>query len=154
MLNQGYRMPPLMKILKYALIGLIVIGASVGGYIYLPDLLAKQKAAKVTGTVAYDLEKCSSEYPLLIEITNESSDTVIYFEFKIEGRREGYSIPLYRSDAHDYSSDRIIANGNISGACWSLPRVNRGSSVENYDLHPPETLIWTVERIYPQFQNP
>jgi hypothetical protein len=143
-----------MRILKYALFGLIVVGAAVGSYLYLPDHLAKLKAAKVTGTVTYDLEECSSEHPLFIEITNGSNDTVIYFEYKIEGRREGYSIPLYRSDAHDYSSDRIIANGNISGACWSLPRVNRGSSVENYDLHPPETLIWTVERIYPQFQNP
>lgn len=141
-------MPPLMKILKYALIGMIVIGASVGGYIYLPDLLAKQQAAKVTGTVAYDLTACSSEYPLLVEITNGSSGVVTWVSFNIEGHREGYSTPLYKSGFRGYSSDKIISSGYIGSNCWRLPPVYSGRSIES---HPPENLIWKIENIYPEF---
>lgn len=135
-------------------VGVVVaIGATVGGYFYVQDQLAKRKTVKVTGTIAYDLERCSSEYPLFIGIVNRSDDTVEKVSFSIEGRREGYSDPLYDSGYSGYSSDRIIAGGDGWGNCWTLPRQAYGASEQRITLNPPETLVWTLDNMRPTFRN-
>ena len=148
-------MPLLIKILKYVLICLVVIVASVVGYIYLPGLLTlhslnplitKQQAAKVTGTVAYDLTDCNSKYPMLVKITNGSSRVVTSVSFYIKGYREGYSFPLYNNPVV-HSSDKIISSGYISSTCWSLSQPYL-TSLEGIL---PKNLIWKIENIDPQF---
>lgn len=132
---------------------LIAVGATVGGYFYVQDHLTRQKAAKVTGTITYDLERCSSAFPLFIGIGNRSDDTVEKVSFRIEGHREGYSDPLYDSGYSGYSSDRIITSGDGWGHCWAVPRQAYGSSEQRVTLNPPETLVWTVTNIRPTFRN-
>jgi hypothetical protein len=132
---------------------LVAIGVAVGGFFYVQGQLAKSKAAKVTGKIFYDLEKCSSEYPLWVGILNESDDTVEKFSFTIKGHLEGYSDPLYDSGYAGNSSDRIVASGEGVTACWTLPREAYGASEERIAVNPPETLVWTVENIRPTFRN-
>jgi len=131
----------------------ITIGAAVVGYSQVQAELTTRKAAKVTGTIAYDLERCSSEFPLFIGIVNLSDDTVEKVSFSLEGRREGYSNPLYDSGYLGYSSDRIITSGEGWGNCWTLPRQATGVSNQTIALNPPETLVWTVQKIRPTFQT-
>lgn len=131
----------------------ISIGAAVGGYVGLQDQLTKQNAAKVRGKIFYDLEKCSSEYPLWIGILNESDDIVEKFSFSVEGHLEGYSDPLYDSGYVGYSSDRIIPSGDGVTTCWALPRQAYGASEQRIALNPPGTLVWTVMNIRPTFRN-
>jgi len=131
----------------------IAIGAAVVGYSYVQDQLTERKAAKVTGTIVYDLERCSSEYPLFIGIVNDSDDTVEKVSFGIEGRREGYSDPLHDSGYSGYSSDRIIASGDGWANCWALPQQAYGASEQRITLNPPETLVWAVKNIRPTFRK-
>lgn len=135
-------------------IGVVMaIGAAVGGFFYAQDQLAKQKASKVEGTVAYDLERCSPEFPLFIGIVNSSDDTVEKVSFGIEGHREGYSDALYDSGYLGYSSDRIIAGGEGWANCWTLPRQAYGVSEQRVSLNPPETLVWAVKNIRSTFRD-
>lgn len=132
---------------------MVAIGAAVGGFFYAQDQLVKRKAAKVTGQIFYDLEKCSAEYPLWIGILNESDDTVEKFAFSIEGHLEGYSDPLYDSGYSGYSSDRIVPSGEGITACWTLPRQAYGASEQRVSLNPPETLVWTIKNMRPTFRD-
>lgn len=131
----------------------VAIGAAVGGFLYVQDQLAKRKTARVEVTIAYDLKRCSSEYPLFIGIVNGSNDTIEKVAFGIEGHRAGYSDPLYDSGYLGYSSDRIIASGEGWGNCWTLPRQAYGASEQRIALSPPETLVWTVKNIRPTFRE-
>jgi len=131
----------------------VAIGAAVSGYFYVQDQLTKRKAAKVIGTISYDLERCSSAFPLFIGIVNRSDDTVEKVSFSIEGHLEGYSDPLYDSGYSGYSSDRIIAGGEGWGNCWTLPRPAYDASAQRILLNRPETLVWTVNNIRPTFRN-
>jgi hypothetical protein len=131
----------------------ISISAAVGGYFYVQDQLTKQNAAKVTGKIFYDLEKCSSEYPLWIGILNGSDDAVEKFSFSVEGHLEGYSNPLYESGYSGYSSDRIIASGDGVTTCWALPRQAYGASEQRIALNRPKTLVWSMKNIRPTFRN-
>jgi hypothetical protein len=135
-------------------IGVVVaIGAAMVGFPYAQDQLSKRKAAKVMGKVFYDLEKCSVEYPLWIEIINKSDDTVEKFSFTIEGHIEGYSNPLYDSGYSGYSDDRIIPSGFSAANCWHPPRQAYGASEQRVALNPPETLVWTMKDIRPTFRD-
>jgi hypothetical protein len=135
-------------------IGVVVaIGAAMVGFPYAQDQLSKRKAAKVVGKVFYDLEKCSVEYPLWIEILNKSDDTVEKFSFTIEGHLERYSDPLYDSGYPGYSSDRIIFSDEGVVVCWTLPRQAYGASEQRVALNPPENLVWTMKDIRPTFRD-
>ncbi|RYH06515.1 hypothetical protein [Tropicimonas sp. IMCC6043] len=133
--------------------GLVTIGVSVAGFFYVRDQLAKQKAAKVEASVAYDLERCSPEYPLFIGIVNDSADTVEDVSFGVEGHHAAYSDPLYNSGYLGYSSDRIIASGEGWGSCWTLPPQAYGASEQRIAASPPETLVWTVKNVSPTFRE-
>ncbi len=144
-IKSGYR---ILRLAKYSLFGLVMIGAPVFGYTYLPGLLTKQPEPIVSGTVTYDLTACRLEYPLLVEIKNGTDDVLTWVSFNVEGRREGYSATLYDSGYSRYSSDRIIASGHVDTSCWSLPQVYYGRHGE---IYPPEKLIWTIDNIRSKF---
>ena len=132
---------------------LIVIGALVGGFIYVMDELTKRNVAKVVATITYDLERCSSEFPLSIWIMNGSDSTVEKVSWNVEGHEEGFSDTLYESSYSRYSSDRIIASGDGWGICWELPPQAYGVSEQKIFRNPLQNVVWTVTDIRPTFQN-
>lgn len=136
-------------------IGIVVgISAAVGGFLYVQNQLAERKAAKVIGTIDYDLDRCNSEFPLFVGIVNRSGDTVERISFRIEGHRKGYSDALYNSGYSDgYSTDRIIPDGEGWGNCWRVPRRAYGADERLFAKSPPESLVWSVKNIRPTFQD-
>ncbi len=140
-----------------AMVGLIVLcGVAIGGFLLWTKIENDERARKratVSVTVAYDLERCSPEFPLFVQILNRSDDTLEKVSFAIEGHRAGYSEPIYDSGYLGYSSDRIITGGDGWANCWTLPRKAYGASEQRVALNPPETLVWTVTNTSPTFQN-
>jgi hypothetical protein len=139
-----------------AMVGLLVLcGLAIGGWLLWTKLDTDKRArerATVSVTVAYDLERCSPEYPLFVGILNDSDNTIEAVSFGIEGHRAGYSEPLYDSGYLGYSSDRIIVRGDSWASCWSLPRQAYGASEQSIALNPPNTLVWTAKNTSPRFR--
>ena len=133
---------------------LTAIGLGVAGFAYVKNQLAERKAAMVEGTITYDTERCSSDYPLFIGMVNGSDDTVERVSFGVEGRREGFSDPLFNSGYRSYSTDRILASGEGWGNCWTLPAQAYGVSKQTITQNPPSTLVWTLKNIRPVFGDP
>jgi len=146
----------LLFVFPRAMVGLIILcGVVIGGWLLWDKIKSEERARKrsaVSITVTHDLEMCSPEHPLLVRILNGADDTVEKVKFGIEGRRAGYSDPLYDS-FRGYSSDRIIASGAEWASCWALPQKDYGVSEQRIALNPPETLVWTVRNISPIFRN-
>jgi len=103
--------------------------------------------------VSYDLERCSSDFPLFIGIVNGSDRTLEAVSFGIEGHRTGYSEPLYDSGYLGYSSDRIIASNDGWANCWTLPRQAYGASDQIIAMNPPDTLTWSAKNPSPRFRE-
>ena len=139
------------------MVGLLVLcGVAIGGFLLWTKIENDERARKrasVTVTVSYDLDRCSPEYPLFVQIQNRSDNTVEKVSFGIEGHRSGFSDAIYDSGYLGYSSDRIIASGNSWANCWTIPRKAYGASEQRVALNPPETLVWTVKNTSPTFRN-
>ena len=140
-----------------AVVGLIALcGVGIGGFFLWNKIETDERnrlRTAVTVKVTHDLERCSTEYPLLVRIDNGSKNAVEKVSFGIEGKRAGYSDPLYDSGYQGYSSDKILASGEGWSNCWTLPRQAYGASEQGIALHLPETLVWTVKNPNPVFQN-
>lgn len=131
---------------------LVVIGgaAALFGYLYLEDQRRaeeyRERKESITLEASYDLTKCSTEFPLLVEIRNGYTDTLQSLTFEINGYREGYSSPVYRG--YSYKSDRIIAPGETYVACWTQPGLDYGARAT-----PPQSLNWRATYSYASFGN-
>ena len=156
------------KIIKCVLICLIcqiVIGISMISYVSWPYLLAVQQEAKniqearkvilqkekikrqseqIIGTVSYDTENCDLEYPLYINITNNSSGVVTSVSFNIKGRREKFSV--WHISIFGSWDDNIILSGWNRSSCYRLPEYS-----DEFKDHLPEDLIWKITDINPKF---
>ena len=104
----------LLFVFPRAMVGLIVLcGVGIGGFLLWDKIKTDERArlrASVTVTVTHDLERCSPEHPLFVQIHNGSEGTIEKVSFGIEGNRAGYSDPLYDSSGsgyQSYSSDKI-----------------------------------------------
>ncbi len=98
-----------------ALIVLLVLaGAGLFGFLYLQDQQRAEEYRKreesITLSATYDAAGCSAEYPILITIRNNYTQTIESLTFELGGYREGYSSPVYQG--HSYESDRIMAPGD------------------------------------------
>lgn len=147
----------LLFVFPRVMVGLIALcGVAIGGFFLWTKIGDNERArlrAAVTVTVTYDLERCNPEYPLFVQIFNGSEDTVEKVWFRIEGRRAGYSDPLYDSGYFGYSSDKIVPSGKGWANCWTLPRQAYGVSGQTIALYPPKTLVWVVNSSNPIFLN-
>ena len=114
----------------------------------------EKRRASVAVIVDYDLDRCSSDYPLFVGVVNRSDSTIEKLSFGIEGHRTGYSDPLYSSGYLGYTTDRIIASGDGWGSCWTLPKEASQAARRTLDLNPPENLIWSIQHISPTFRDP
>ena len=135
---------------------IVLCGLAIGGFLLWQKLEIDNRArerAAISITVSYDLERCSSDFPLFIEIVNGSDRTLEAVSFGIEGRRTGYSEPLYDSGYLGYSSDRIIASNDGWANCWTLPRQAYGASDQIIALNPPDTLTWSAKNPSPRFRE-
>ena len=131
-------------------------GVALGGFLLWTKMKNDErdrKRATIVVTVVHDLEQCSPEVPLFVQISNHSDDTVEKVSFAFKGYRSGYSKPVYDSGYSGYSSDRIIKGGDDWGSCWPLPRKAHGTSQQGIASTPPETLVWTVTNISPIFRK-
>lgn len=130
---------------------LVAIGIIAGGLSYVSETRAAQKIAAVTITAVHTVDICGSEGPLLITIKNGSDDTVEKTSFRVEGYSVGFSEPLYENSG--YSTDRIIASGDLWAACWQLPQKARGVSEQRISGVNPAALVWSVRNIRPIFSD-
>lgn len=137
--------------------GLIALcGLAIGGFLLWIKLENDNRArerASISITASYDLERCSSDFPLLIGIVNGSDKMLEAVSFGVEGYRAGYSDPLYDSGYLGYSSDRIIASNDGWTNCWTLPRQAYGVSDQIIATNPPDTLSWSAKNPSPRFRE-
>lgn len=129
---------------------LLLAAAGIGGWLYLHDQkLAeerRQKEEKITLSAAYDINRCSIEFPILITIRNGYTETIKNMTFELGGYRHGYSSPIYREPF--YKSDRIIAPGETYTACWTKPPLDYGAQEIS-----PEGLTWRASYSYASFEE-
>lgn len=135
--------------------GLIVLcGLVIGGFLLWEKLERDNRAresAAISIIVSYDLERCSSDFPLFVGVVNGSDRTLEAVSFGIEGHRTGFSRAVYDSGYLGYSSDRIVSSGDGWGNCWSLPRQAYDVSEQTLSLNPPSTLTWSAKNVSPTF---
>lgn len=135
---------------------LVLAAIGIAGFFYNDHLAQKareQKREAVKLTVARNPAACSEKFPLLVTIRNGSDDTVNKISFSVQGFRPGHSDPIYDSGFRNYSTDKIIRQGELSYACWAIPAVSYKISEEQAAAFPPETLIWSISGAYPDFAN-
>ncbi|MGH0004666.1 hypothetical protein ACQU0X_31765 [Pseudovibrio ascidiaceicola] len=145
-----FKFPKKIMILAVAL---AFISALTGGYFYLDNYFIEKKKTAIKIAVSFDDARCSKEYPLVVKIKNGSGSEVEAIKFSVEGRRTGYSDPIYESGFQDYRTDKIMQAGESHISCWKVPKLSYGKP-ENYrDRFPPKGVVWNASWISPQFSN-
>ncbi|PDT80053.1 hypothetical protein CO676_29850 [Sinorhizobium sp. BJ1] len=112
-----------------SLILLIVLaGGGVALYYYLDQQAYARKKAQIITEVGTDPACSDPRFPLKIQFTNTTAETLMRVSFSLEGFRPGYSDVV----VSDYllSSDRIMRPRDVYAACWGYP-VRYGKQV-NY----------------------
>lgn len=123
-----------------ALIGIVIVGASVGTFIYFQQSDRNSLAGQVTGT-SKGTEGCSDpEKPVFVAFSNGSGKQVNVIRFRLVGKRPGFSVDTYS----DYlTSYKIIAPHETYGACWALNHYRGLQSAP--DGLTPADLQWSVD---------
>lgn len=132
---------------------MVFIVTLIVGYIYLDDYLRKKRGAAIRIAVSFDLWKCSSEYPLLITIKNDSGSIMNSVKFSLEGIRSGYSDPIYESSFQQYRTDKIIRSGESYENCWKVPQLSYERPGGDKERFPPQNLNWQASWISPRFSD-
>lgn len=135
-----------------AVILLLVVGAAgLFGYLYIEeqrrDEEYRERQESVSISANFDAGRCSAEFPIIIKISNNNTETLLSLTFGFSGFREGHSSPVY--EAIYVTSDRIIAPGQSYEACWAVPKLNYGA-----EATPPGTLMWKANPTSPTFGSP
>ncbi len=112
------------------LILLLVVGAAgLFGFDYLQQQKRAEEYRKreesITLSAAYDMGRCSAEFPIFVEIRNGYTETIESLTFELGGYREGHSSTIYKGLS--YTSDRILAPGETYTACWTQPSLDYGA---------------------------
>lgn len=127
---------------------LVLAAAGIAGWIYLHDQQQaeerRQREESITLSAAYGAGGCAGEFPILINIRNNYTQTIESLTFELGGYREGYSSPVYEGSS--YTSDRIIAPGQTYTACWTQPPLDYGAQEV-----PPAGLTWRASYSYANF---
>lgn len=121
------------------------VGALVAAGFYAVEKLSDMKAAKVVGTVTYDLSECTTDRPLLVEFRNEAGDPVTSMYYGLVGYDREHSDPVYDTGYSPLRSTFIIQPEKIAGGCHALPNRMRTASVADRDL------LWKVQDVRPVF---
>lgn len=103
--------------------------------------------------VRFDPDRCSEDFPLLVEIGNSSDRIVEEADFYAQGRRPRHSNPLYKHPYERYSTDRIITPGETWRSCWRIPPKSTDTNAAVFEAHPPESLIWEATNVYVKFRK-
>lgn len=119
---------------------LAVVAAGIGVWIYIEDNRSRWQREAISLSVTYDLEQCSSDYPMRLQFHNGGRRTLLETRFMLRGFREGRSNPLYEQAT--YSTDHIIEPGETIILCWTLPVAGWDISEDTLQAHPPQTLEW------------
>jgi len=99
---------------------LLCIGLLFYYFGYLPDYRQNKLNSQVDLFVFYDTMACTSEYPLSIICSNNSSRSLDKIQWNINVYRPGYSTNISGYD-NDYSYDKIVAPGKGWSICCHLP---------------------------------
>lgn len=118
----------IIKIIGVIILGIVLLIVIFVTYLFLSERADRIQQDKVGITVGYNLEKCTKDYPLYIEISNKSDKTVSFVDFDLDIHRKGYSKDI--SDWMDYETDKIIEPNHSWGTCW---RYKLSSEYKNYD---------------------
>jgi hypothetical protein len=125
-----------------ALGGLLGLAALGGGYLWW-DSEGRQRYVDVAVNYAPTTAPCSTEFPLRVLVSNQSSSvvnsTTWYFSAFAPGRST--NLAGYQS----YSSDQIIYPNYVLTLCYKLPTL-----AENID---PARVVWGVKSKYVSFGN-
>lgn len=129
---------------------LVLAGAGLFGFITLQEQQRAEEYRKreesISLSATYDAAGCSAEYPILITIRNNYTQTIESLTFELGAYREGYSSPVYQGLS--YKSDRIMAPGDTYTACWTQPGLYYGAQET-----PPEGLTWRASYSYANFAD-
>jgi hypothetical protein len=124
------------------IIGLVVVGIG-GAYFYFEEEAKERKRQRnsVIINISYDLNACSTGYPLHVTINNQSKKRVDKVSWNVGAFRPGYSnniVDYGYSGEYDtpYSSDKILNSGQGSGSCYTAPAIEGD--------HDPKILSWSV----------
>ena len=97
---------------------LVAIGCIVIGHLYWVDEQEKAKTALVRTTATYNPTFCTdARWPIQIEISNGSNQSIDEVTFYLSAFKTGYSSAQYGGYL---TSDRIIAPRTTFTNCWSL----------------------------------
>lgn len=134
------------------LLGIVVLIALGGAYIWQQGEGRKRARASVEVSVRYDVSACSSSFPLLVTYRNGSRRTVEKIIYDIGGFTPGYSDVVLQDD---YKTDRIIPPGQTYGECWSVPRAYFGASEARVTALTlaPASAQWRITSRYVTFQS-
>ena len=98
---------------------IIIIAVAWYAFVTKPQEDRKRLNEQVVVTVVYDEEKCSKDYPLVVNIHNRSNKTVTKVEWYFHAYRPGFSSNL--AGYQTYSSDKILNPGQSWFSCYRLP---------------------------------
>lgn len=126
------------------IISLVAAGA-LTAWVYKEFTYTRHKKA-IELTTEYKGDRCTGEYPLLVEVTNKSSKVILSYTFHIKARRPGYSTNLARS-YESYSSDRIINPNERWAMCWKIVKDGSGYPKTEY-LDEPKLEVEAVDVLF------
>lgn len=126
-----------------SLVAVLVIGAgAVGAYFWLSNLAEARRISKVITEARTDGAICTdAKYPVFVAFENKSGRTLRKVYFNLNGYMPGHSDAKVSNSY--LSSDRILADGEIYGACWSFTQPYQSAVV-------PQALRWeaTISSAY------
>lgn len=136
---------------------LAVLAAILIAWIFWGDYQNRNEKSQLNSMInikiVFDDQSCSSEFPLLITVLNNSGAHLTKVHFGINGYRNGFSDPLYNSYYSEYESDKILAPGERWAGCYRIPKAEYGVSQVTLQNNPASGLRWVIKSQRGDFQR-